>query len=394
LTNPNKKILIIYEFFYPAYKAGGVVQSLRNLVTLLHKDYNFYCITGGYDLNETEPLAGINLNAWNNITIDNQAKINIWYDDKKNLTPSKMNGLIHSVNPDIIYINGFMHIAFLMNPLLAIRFTSNKTIKTIIAPRGMLQEGAVAVKSVKKKWYLKVIQLLNLTKNIHWHITAPIEIAGIRKYFTATDNQITCIGNIPRNPVDTIQQTSKREGFLSLLYASIITEKKNLLYVLQSLMHCTASIEFTIYGVIKEQAYWDDCNAIIKQLPEHILVSYKGDYSPDQMQTIVSNADAMIILSKGENFSHAIFECLGAGRPIISSDFTSWNDLTSQNAGWNLPLDQPLAIAAQLDQLASISNTDWISYCYGAYQLAEAYLRKHNFRNEYLAMLDSSMNSA
>jgi glycosyltransferase involved in cell wall biosynthesis len=384
----NKKILIIYEFFYPAYKAGGVVQSLRNMINLLHKDFDFYCITGGYDLNESEPLAGINLNAWNTITIDNQAKVNIWYDDKKNLTPSKMNGLIHVVNPDIIYINGFMHIAFLMNPLLVIRYTSLKAIKTIIAPRGMLQDGAVAVKSVKKKWYLKVIQLLKLTKNIHWHITSPIEAAGIRKYFTATDDQITSIGNIPRNPVDTIQPSTKREGFLSLLYASIITEKKNLLYVLQSLMHCSSSLELTIYGVIKEQSYWDECKAIIDQLPMNILVNYQGDYSPDQMQSIVSNADAMIFLSKGENFSHAIFECLGAGRPIISSDFTSWNNLAEHQAGWNLPLDQPLAIAAHLDQLAAINNSDWANYCNGAYQLAEHYLSNQHFKKDYKALFN------
>ncbi len=387
----KQKILIIYEFFYPAYKAGGVVQSLRNMVTLLYNDYDFYCITSGYDLNETEPLAGIAINAWNNITIDNKATIKVWYDDKKKLTPSKMNELIHSANPDIIYINGFMHIAFLMNPLLVIRFTSFKTIKTIIAPRGMLQEGAIAVKSVKKKWYLKIIQLLNLTKNIHWHITSPIETAGIRKYFTATDNQITCIGNIPRNPVDTIQQTSKREGVLSLLYASIITEKKNLLYVLQSLMHCNASIELTIYGVIKEQSYWEECLLVINQLPAHILVSYKGAYSPDQMQTIVSNSDAMILLSKGENFSHAIFEALGTGRPIISSDFTSWDNLAEKNAGWNLPLEQPILVAKKLDQLAALNVDEWLNYCSGAHQLAKAYLAKQDFRNEYVAMLDGSI---
>ena len=156
-------------------------------------------------------------------------------------------------------------------------------------------------------------------------------------------------------------------------------------------MHCNASIELTIYGVIKEQSYWEECLLVINQLPAHILVSYKGDYSPDQMQTFVSNADAMILLSKGENFSHAIFECLGAGRPIISSDFTSWDNLTEKNAGWNLPLEQPMLVAQRLDQLAAINNTDWTSYCNGAYQIAKAYLAKQDFRNEYVGMLDGSI---
>ena len=48
MAEPNKKILIIYEFFYPAYKAGGVIQSLRNMIALLHNDVDFYygCFVG------------------------------------------------------------------------------------------------------------------------------------------------------------------------------------------------------------------------------------------------------------------------------------------------------------------------------------------------------------
>ena len=59
------KILIIYEFFDPAYKAGGIIQSLRNMINLLQNDYEFHVITGAYDLNELQPLKGIQVNEWN-----------------------------------------------------------------------------------------------------------------------------------------------------------------------------------------------------------------------------------------------------------------------------------------------------------------------------------------
>lgn len=360
----------------------------------MHNEFDFYCITGGYDLNETEPLSAIQLNQWNDIIIDEQAKIKVWYDDKKRLDLFKMKWLFKQVNPNTIYINGFMHIAFLLNPLLVVKYSKFRDIKVIVAPRGMLQSGALSIKSLKKIGYLKLIQLLGLTKNIHWHITTPIEKDGIRKYFSVSSSQITCIANIPCNPIECINGSSKLEGLLSLVYASIITEKKNLLYVLQSLMHCKVNIDFAIYGVIKEEAYWHDCEIAIKVLPKHIKVSYKGSFKPDQMQQIVANYDAMILLSKGENFSHAIFEALGAGRPIISSDFTSWDNLAEKKAGWNLPLEQPALVAKKLDQLAAINNNEWMNYCSGAHQLAEAYLAKQDFGNEYVGMLDGSKHSA
>ena len=381
--NPKKKILIIYEFFYPAYKAGGVVQSLRNMVSLMHNDYDFYCITGGYDLNEALPLEGIELNCWNDMFINGEAKVKVWYDDKMNLSPIKWRKLILETAPDCIYINGFMHIAFLLNPLWVIQFTIVKNIKTIIAPRGMLQEGAVAVKSQKKKWYLKLIQLVGLAKNIHWHITSPEEEAGISKYFKLTPNQLSLVANIPQKPVDQIIPIAKEKGSLQLVYASIITTKKNLLYVLESLGNCTANIQLSIYGVIKEEAYWKECEQAINNLPNHIQANYKGSFKPDQMHTIVTYHDAMILMSSGENFSHAIFECLGAGRPIISSDYTSWNNLTQKYAGWNLPLNQPATIAKQLDALALMDNTEWQHYCVGAHKLALEYLASQQYVDNY-----------
>ena len=385
---PPSKILIIYEFFYPAYKAGGVIQSLRNMIKLLHEDFEFYCITGGYDLNEREPLSTIQLNQWNDIIIDEQATIKVWYDDKKRLDLIKMKSLIRQVNPTTIYINGFMHIAFLLNPLLVIKYSEFRNTKLIVAPRGMLQSGALSAKSLKKIWYLKLIQLLGLTKNIHWHITAEDEREGINQYFPAPASRFTLLGNIPQLPVNEIEITKKIIGSLSIVYASIITEKKNLDYTLESLRHCTSLIDFSIYGVIKEPAYWNKCEAIIKSLPENIHVNYFGAFKPADMQQIVSKHNAFILLSKGENFSHAIFEALGAGRPIISSDFTSWNELSEHQAGWNLPLNQPLTIAAALDQLAAINNTDWASYCNGAYQLAEQYLANQHFKKDYKALFN------
>ena len=378
-----KKILIIYEFFDPAYKAGGIIQSLRNMIQLLQNEYEFHVITGAYDLNELQPLNGINVNEWNKIQIAENTIVNVWYDDKKRLDLIKMKKLINYVAPDIIYINGFMHISFLFNPLMVIKYSDLQGKKIIVAPRGMLQDGAVSTKSFKKKWYLKLIQLFGLTSNIHWHITSNNELEGIKQYFPKSAARYSLAGNIPQKPLEQIVHSNKQVGTLSLVYASIITSKKNLYFLLASLKLAKSTIHLSIYGVVKESDYWHQCNLLIQQLPINIQVVYKGEYQLQHIQSIISKHDALVLLSKGENFSHAIFEALGAGRPIISSHFTSWNNLTNQQAGWNFPIHNEISTAELLDQLAAMNNTEWMPYCNGAHQLAKQYLAKQDFKNDY-----------
>lgn len=379
----KKKILIIYEYFYPAYKAGGIVRSLHNLVDLMHNDYEFYCITGGYDLNDALPLEGVQLNCWNEIAIADEAAAYVWYDDKISLSPFKLHWLMAKVDPDIVYINGFMSIPFLMNPLWVIQYSPFGKVRTIIAPRGMLQEGALSLKPVKKKWYLKILRFWNLTKGAEWHITSKTEEQGIKQFFKVKDEQIHLVGNIPRHPVDALSASGKETGKLLLVYASIIAEKKNLLFVLQSLQHCKSDIQLDIFGVIKEEPYWEACLMAMSQLPSNVKVVYKGGFKPAEMQEIVRGYDAMILLSRGENFAHAIFECLGAGRPVISSHYTSWNELEAKTAGWNFGVEDPVVLANELDQLSLIPHATWTHYCSGAHQLALNYLASQSYMADY-----------
>ena len=101
------------------------------------------------------------------------------------------------------------------------------------------------------------------------------------------------------------------------------------------------------------------------------------------MQKIVQEHDAMILMSKGENFAHAIYECLGAGRPVISSHFTSWNGLKEKNAGWNFGIEDPKALATELEQLANLQHADWTHFCHGAHELAIQYLNGQSYLEDY-----------
>ena len=46
----QKKILILADYFYPAYKGGGIIQSLKNLYDLCGGESRFQVITSNKDL--------------------------------------------------------------------------------------------------------------------------------------------------------------------------------------------------------------------------------------------------------------------------------------------------------------------------------------------------------
>jgi|688.fasta_scaffold117431_3 glycosyltransferase involved in cell wall biosynthesis len=366
MSSNSKKILIIYEFFYPAFKAGGIIRSLENIISKLDNEYDFYVVTGGYDLGEQIPLKNIELDAWNNIQLK-QSNVKVWYDRKKNSSPNKWKEIIKTVNPDIVYINGFMHLQFLLYPLIAIQ--SFKHIKTIIAPRGMLQKGAINVKPLKKFFYLQFIKSAGLTKNVRWHFTSEAEAVEAQKLGWGINNA-TIIPNLFHKPVSTPAFLYKEVGIIKLVYASIITPKKNLLYLIETIALCTQRIELNIYGVIKEIKYWEECKRLIAQMPNHISIQYQGSYHSNDITDILVRHHAMILLSKAENFSHAIVESLSAGRPVITSEFTSWDQLEAQKAGWNISIEDKSATASAIDQIAKINNKVFETFYSGALQLA------------------------
>ena len=60
----KKKILISTEFYPPAFRAGGPVKSVSNLVNILKKKYEIYIITSAKDLNQSTYMDIEKINVW------------------------------------------------------------------------------------------------------------------------------------------------------------------------------------------------------------------------------------------------------------------------------------------------------------------------------------------
>jgi hypothetical protein len=83
-------------------------------------------------------------------------------------------------------------------------------------------------------------------------------------------------------------------------------------------------------------------------------------------------------------FGHALYESLSVGRPIITSQFTPWQNLQQQQAGININIQQPVQnIATQIDSMAALQNALYQLFCKGALQLANNYYYQQNFQQQY-----------
>lgn len=378
----KKVIVVVYQYFFPGFKAGGPIQSLVNMITALSDHYEFKVITTAFDLNDNTVYPGIQANAWNKVTLPGQErKINVWYHASRKIGVMKMSALLKQASPYIIFINGlFTPWSFI--PLILRKTGSLKNVRVILSPRGMLQRGALQSKALKKKIFLKLFKSAGLFNDLAWHATGEDEKTDIKNMMGGTA-EVIMAGNIPKKPLEAISLPPKVKGALNLVYLSIITEKKNLLLLIRVLGKTCSKISLDVYGPVKGSDYWKRCQEACQELPVNITVRYKGDIQPNLVQATLQQYDAFISLTKGENFGHALYESLSVGRPLITSHYTPWNHLEVNRAGWNIRIEDEGNISSVLQEIADMDRTAFGAFCDGAWDLAKRYYSSSDFVTSY-----------
>lgn len=375
-------VVVMYQHFFPGFRAGGPIQSLVNMITALSDHYEFKVITTAFDLNDNIVYPAIHVNAWNEISLPGcDRKIAVWYHASASIGIAKMFALLKQASPHIIFVNG-LFTSWSWLPLILNKIGGVGNARVILSPRGMLQPGALESKALKKKTFLKLSKSAGLFNDLSWHATALEENADIRKII-GENVQVVVAGNIPKRPLKSISVPAKESGQLSLVYLSLIAEKKNLLFLINVLKKTCSTISLDIYGPVKESDYWQRCREACKDLPANITVQYKGEIQPHLVQDTLQEYDAFVSLTKGENFGHALYESLSVGRPLITSYHTPWNDLESHQAGWNITIEDGEKVSAVLEEIAMMDATVFRGFCLGAWHLSKRYYNSGDFINSY-----------
>lgn len=385
--NKKKRLVILTDWFIPGFRAGGPIRSCHNLAGLLKDHYEVKVVTTNLDLGESEPYQNIEPNTWTEI----ESGINVWYFSKDSLSFVNLKKLINNLLPATIYLNSMYSLPFTIWPIIILFNRLNK-IKIILAPRGMLDKDALAIKSPKKKLFLFFFKLLGLEKKLAFHATSIQERNDIHTSL-GTDVRITTITNVPKVYQPAWQPISKSINSVDLIYLSRITPIKNVISLLELISQIPSElrINLTIAGPVEEDKYWIACKNIMSQFPQHIRWNYIGKVSHSEVHDTLINHHALGLLTKTENFGHIIFETFQAGRLALISDQTPWRNLARLRIGWDLDLEDKKMMLEALRELIKMDQSKYDEWSYQAWKYAKLFIEDSNLVKNYDELFRASM---
>jgi glycosyltransferase involved in cell wall biosynthesis len=363
------KLLICYSYFLPAYKAGGPIQSIANLIRNLHADFDIYVLTAntefGGQVLEIEP------NEW--VDFD-QNKAKVMYLSTENQSFFSIKKILQQLQPDKLFVNGLYSLPFTWIP--ALLFPN----KTIVHVRGMLHPGALNQKSFKKRVFLTSLKTWGITKKITFCVSDEKEAQHTKAIFGAT-TKVQIAQNFPAS-FEALPVLHKEVEEIKMLSIALISPMKNHALVLEALQQLKSKVVWDIYGPIKDQKYWEQCKQLILNLPSNCEVNYKGELNPTQVYSTLQNYHVFILPSESENFGHALYEAMIAGKPIITSNNTPWNNLETHNAGYNVALT-PKAIATAIEDSAVLNTTNYTEKVRNIRSYAEHAIDRETIKKQY-----------
>lgn len=350
----KKRILILCDWFLPGYLAGGPIQSVAALTHHLRDEFDFRIITADTDFKATEPYRSVKADMWTTY-----AGRDVYYISRANLTKDNVAKLINDTPHDILYLNSMFSKFFAVIPL-QLKKKGLIHSRIVLAPRGMLSDGALKTKSLKKKLFLSVAKAIGLFKGLTWQSTSPQETQEIRKRIG--DVLIKEASNLPNIPMYQ-HGIEKQAGALKLCYVARICETKNLAFAIEVLRSgIEGRVALDVYGPIEDPAYWEQCQASAKQLPSNIHFSYKSPLHPQDVSKAICDHHALFLPTHNENFGHAMVEAMLCARPIVISDQTPWRQLKQERAGFDIDLSTPEKFRSAINELTRLDNIafqDW-----------------------------------
>jgi len=95
------KIVVFIDWYVPAYKAGGPIRSVYNLIETLYTTYDFHIVTSNSDI-DGKPLTDVVANKW--VKQGNATVIYLTPDEQKK---KRYLEEVNRIAPSKIYLNSF-----------------------------------------------------------------------------------------------------------------------------------------------------------------------------------------------------------------------------------------------------------------------------------------------
>jgi glycosyltransferase involved in cell wall biosynthesis len=342
------RVTVLAGAFPPAYLSGGPARSVEGLVEALGDEIAFSVITSAFDLGE--PMPGVVTDRWVEV-----GRARVWYSSKRRLPARELHQLVRETQPDLVYLNSLFDLRFSILPLARLR-RSRSRVPILLAPRGELSAGALAIRPWKKRAFLTLFRSLRLHRHIRWHASTALEAKDV----TRAVGPVTChiatnlraglrLGGAPNRPPRT-------RGSVSAVFLSRIAPKKNLSGLLDAIAVADADVSLAIAGPIDDAGYWAECTERMRRLPPGKTAVPVGAVGAADVVGFLAGFEVLALPTFGENFGHVVLESLAAGTPVIVGRDTPWGEVTSAGAGWVVDPNDRDQIARCLDEVAALTD--------------------------------------
>jgi glycosyltransferase involved in cell wall biosynthesis len=367
------RILVLITHYLPAYKAGGPLRTVENMVEQLGNPFEFRIVTNDRDWGDHSVLPDVVAGRWT--PVGNGETL---YLAPSQLGPAGVRRVISETPHDVLYLNSIFSPRLTIVPLLLRRLGAIPRRPVVLAPRGELQRGAMEAgawrrlpasaplrrlaspRYLKKKAYLAAARALGLFRGITWQASNPEEAAEIRSHVGAGAHVAVAPDLTARIPESLPPPPRpKAAGALRVVFLSRLDAKKNLEGAIELLAGVRGEVRFDLYGPRVDERYWARCRAALDRLPPNVTVHCHGPVPHARVAAIFRDHELFLFPTLGENFGHVVLESLAAGCPVLVSDRTPWRGLARYGAGWDLPLEDPAALRAALQRCVDMDEEEY-----------------------------------
>jgi glycosyltransferase involved in cell wall biosynthesis len=112
-------------------------------------------------------------------------------------------------------------------------------------------------------------------------------------------------------------------------------------------------------------------------------VKLLSDVPHHRLEEMLTAHHLFCLPTQGENFGHAIFEALAAGRPVLISDQTPWRSLAKRKAGWDIPLSDSTGFVNAIETVAAMDLRELNEWCKEAWRYCNDYIQQSDIKEQY-----------
>jgi glycosyltransferase involved in cell wall biosynthesis len=93
----------------------------------------------------------------------------------------------------------------------------------------------------------------------------------------------------------------------------------------------------------------------------------------DRIKDVYSRCDAWLVGSRSEGFGLPILEAMACRTPVIATPTGAAPELTAPGGGVLVPIDDPAAMAKEIQRIIGLSEEQWICMSNIAFETATKY---------------------